>query len=104
MDSDFPGVRENANLFSQQDFMSWASGMLLKDAIKAGGLTSSDTPTPAEVVKGLLSLKGDTVDGLTPPLTFVAGQPHNINCWFTARVRNGVPSLVNKGQKSCESS
>ncbi len=103
IDKYYPGVRENATLYSQQDFMSWASGMLLVDAIKAGGLTSSGSPTAAEVVKGLESLHGDTVDGLTPPLTFEAGQPHNVDCWFTARVQGGTPSLVNNSAVSCQS-
>lgn len=103
IDKYYPGVRTNATLYSQQDFMSWASGMLLEDAVKAGGLSSTVTPTAAEVIKGLESLHGDTVGGLTPPLTFTAGTPHNVNCWFTARVQNGVPSLTNNGNVSCES-
>jgi hypothetical protein len=56
------------------------------------------------VVNGLLALKDDTLQGLTVPLNFIKDQPHNINCWFTTRVQNGVPSLVNNGQKSCETS
>jgi branched-chain amino acid transport system substrate-binding protein len=45
-------------------------------AVKAGGLTPSTTPSPGEIVTGLQSLKGDTLDGWSPPLTFAAGQPH----------------------------
>jgi branched-chain amino acid transport system substrate-binding protein len=100
----YPGLQENAQLYNETDFMAWISGMLLQDAVKAGGLTPSATPTAAEVVQGLLALKDDTLQGLTVPLNFTAGQPHNINCWFTTRVQNGVPSLVNNGQKSCETS
>jgi branched-chain amino acid transport system substrate-binding protein len=96
-----PGLQGNANLYNETDFMAWTSGVLLAHAIKAGGLTATATPTAAEVVQGLLALKGDTLDGLTVPLTFTAGQPHNISCWFTARVQNGVPSLVNNGQTTC---
>lgn len=103
MDKKYAGVWENPTLFSQQDFMSWASGMLLVDAIKAGGLTQGGTATAAEVTKGLDSLHGDTVGGLTPPLTFTAGKPHTVDCWFTARVQNGTPSLVDNGKLSCES-
>jgi branched-chain amino acid transport system substrate-binding protein len=97
----YPGLQENAALYNETDFMAWISGMLLEDAVKAGGLTPSATPTAAEVTQGLLSLKGDTLQGLTVPLTFTAGQPHNISCWFTTRVQNGVPALVNNGQVSC---
>ena len=102
IDKYFPGVRENANVYNETDFEAWTSGSLVEDALKAGGLTPSGTPTAAQVMQGLNSLKGDTVQGLTVPLTFTAGQPHNINCWYTTRVQNGVPSLVNNGQVSCE--
>ena len=102
IDKYFPGVRQNSTLYSQQDFMAWASGVLLADAVKAGGLGPSDPPSPAEVIKGLESLHGDTLGGLAPPLTFTAGQPHNINCWFTARVQGAQPALVNNGQVTCQ--
>ncbi len=101
IDKYYPGVRENANLYSETDFMAWISGALLADAIKAGGLTAGATPTAAEVTQGLDSLKSDNLQGLTVPLTFTAGQPHNISCWFTTRVQNGTPSLVNNGQVTC---
>lgn len=97
----YPGLQENTNLYNETDFMAWTSGMLLEDAVKAGGLTATATPSPAEITQGLYALKGDTLQGLTVPLTFTPGQPHNINCWFTTRVQNGVPALVNNGQVSC---
>ncbi len=101
IDKYYPGVRENVNLYSETDFMAWISGALLADAVKAGGLTAGAIPTAAEVTQGLNSLKGDNLQGLTVPLTFTAGQPHNISCWFTTRVQNGTPSLVNNGQTTC---
>jgi branched-chain amino acid transport system substrate-binding protein len=97
----FPGLQANTNLYGEADFMAWTSGVLLEHALKAGGLTSSNDATPAMIVQGLNSLKADNLDGLTVPLTFTAGQPHNINCWFTTRVQNGVPRLVNNGKISC---
>jgi branched-chain amino acid transport system substrate-binding protein len=103
MDKYFPGVRENTNLFVHDAFTVWISGKLLEDAVKAGGLTASGTPSAAEVITGLNSLKSDTVGGLTSPLTFTAGQPHTVDCWFTARVQNGGTATVeNGGQPTCE--
>jgi hypothetical protein len=87
LDKYYPGLRTNANIFSALAAYSWPSGLLLEDAVKAGGLTASDTPSAAEVVKGLESLKGDTLNGWVPPLTFAAGQPHPVDCWFTGRDR-----------------
>jgi branched-chain amino acid transport system substrate-binding protein len=102
MDKYYPGVRENKDLFVHDAFTLWASGRLLADAIKAGGLTAGATPTAAEVVSGLQSLKGDTLGGLTSPLTFAAGKAHTVDCWFTARIQNGVPTVENNAQPTCE--
>ncbi len=104
VDKYYPGLRNNANEWSELAALEWPSGLLLGDAVKAGGLGTSDTPSAAEVVKGLESLKGDTLDGWAPPLTFTAGQPHPVDCWFTARLQGGVPSLTNDGKVTCESS
>jgi branched-chain amino acid transport system substrate-binding protein len=98
----YPGLVNKPILWSGDTSSEvWASGLLLMDAVKAGGLGPSDTPSAAEIVKGLQSLKGDTLQGLAPPLTFVAGQPNPVHCWFTFRVQNGVPSMVNGGQVTC---
>ena len=102
MDKYYPGVRENNNLFVEDAFTLWTSGVLLVDAVKAGGLTASATPTAAEVTTGLAALKGDTLDGMAPPLTFTPGKPHTVDCWFTARVQGGVTSVQDNGQVTCE--
>ena len=101
LDKYYPGIRKSAN-WAESDVLGWPSGLVLADAVKAGGLQSSDTPTPAEIVKGLTSLKGDTLDGWSPPLTFTAGQPHPVNCWFTAKMVHGVPTLENNGRVTCQ--
>jgi branched-chain amino acid transport system substrate-binding protein len=101
VDKYFPGLRTNENSWSQIAAEGWASGLLLSDAVKASGLGPTGTPSPAEITKGLNSLKGDTLDGMAPPLTFKAGKDHPVDCWFTARVENGVPTLVNGGKTTC---
>jgi branched-chain amino acid transport system substrate-binding protein len=103
VDKYYPGLAESTTQWFENSVTTWASGMLLADAIKAGGLTGGDTPSAAEVVKGLESLKGDTLEGLSPPLTFAAGQPHVVNCWFMTRALNGTPTLLNNGAPTCES-
>jgi branched-chain amino acid transport system substrate-binding protein len=103
VDKYYPGLRQNASSWTEANEIAWASGMLLEDAVKAGGLGASDTPSATEVVNGLDSLKGDTLGGISPPLTFVANQPHKIDCWFTFHVANGVGSMANNGQTTCES-
>ncbi len=103
LDKYYPGLRENQNTFSELAAQAWVSGLLLEDAVKASGLSATGTPTAQEITKGLTSLHGDTLDGWSPPLTFTAGQPHHVDCWFTAKVKNGVPSLANDGKTTCVS-
>jgi branched-chain amino acid transport system substrate-binding protein len=99
----YPGLQKNPAIWSGTSPLSWPSGILLEDAVKAGGLGPNDTPSAAEIVKGLQSLKGDTLEGWSPPLTFAAGKPHPVDCWFTGRLNNGVPELVNGGKQTCSS-
>ncbi|MBO0729691.1 MAG: ABC transporter substrate-binding protein, partial [Acidimicrobiaceae bacterium] len=103
VDKYYPHLRSNPLLWQEGAAQAWPSGLLLEDAIKAGGLTSGGTPSAAEIVKGLHSLHGDTLGGWAPPLTFKAGQPNPIDCYFVGRVQKGTPSVVNNGQVSCPS-
>jgi branched-chain amino acid transport system substrate-binding protein len=104
VDKYYPGLRQNPTLWQDNASEAWPSGLLLEDAVKAGGLGPTDTPSAAAIIKGLESLKGDTLDGWAPPLTFSPGQPHPVDCWFTGRLQNGVPELLNNGQTTCENS
>lgn len=101
VDKYYPGLRSESTAWNELAAMAWPSGLLLEDAVKAGGLKTGGTPTPAEIVQGLESLHGDTLDGWSPPLTFPAGQPHPISCWYTGKVVDGVASLVGNGSLTC---
>lgn len=102
VDKSFPGIRNNPNTWTGQASQAWASGILLSDAVKAGRLGPSATPSAAEITQGLYSLKGDTLQGMSPPLTFHPGKNNGVPCWFTAKVINGVPSLANAGSTTCQ--
>ncbi len=97
----FPGLQSTAGYsgFAEQ---GWAGGLLLEAAVKGGGLTASGTPSSAEIIQGLNTMSGNTLGGITAPLTFRAGQAHPIDCWFTAKEQNGATSIVNNGQLTCE--
>ncbi len=103
LDKYYPGLRNNTTAFSEYAAQAWTAGVLIEHAVKASNLSASDTPTPAGIKTGLDSLKADTLDGWSPPLTFVAGQPHKVDCWFVARLQNGTPALVDSGKLSCQS-
>jgi branched-chain amino acid transport system substrate-binding protein len=66
--------------------ITWASGELLrKVAAGMGAQPSSDV-----IFDGLWALRGETVGGLTPPLTFAAHQPTPpITCYFLMRINGG---------------
>jgi branched-chain amino acid transport system substrate-binding protein len=102
VDKYYPGLRQNQNAWTQIAAEAWASGILLSDAVTASHIGTSGTPGPAQITKGLESLKNDTLQGMAPPLNFKAGKDHSIDCWFTARVVNGTPTVVNGGHVSCE--
>ena len=69
---------------------------------QGGGLgANGSAPTSAQLIKGLESLHGDTLDGTAPPLTFTAGQPHPVHCWFEALMKNGKSSLPIGTQTRC---
>ena len=97
----YPGLNKNSELYLEEDSQVWDGGLLLAAAVKASGLTATQTPSPAEILKGLNSLKDNTLEGQAPPLTFKAGHGHVIDCWYTARVINGVPKVENGGKYSC---
>lgn len=73
----------------------WASGKLFQAAVQASGSTDI---TPASLKKGLYALKGETLGGLTMPLTFTPGKPAPGNCYFTYQIQNGnyaAPNGIN---------
>ncbi len=105
LDKYYPGVRTNATTWTEYESEAWPSGLLLEDAAKAGNVGANGTaPTAAQLITGLESLKGDTLDGWAPPLTFAAGQPHPVHCWFTANAKNGQFGLPLGTKTTCENS
>jgi branched-chain amino acid transport system substrate-binding protein len=98
----YPGLESDIN-YTMAGANAWQSGLLLEAAAKAGGLTASATPTSAELITGLTSLKGETLDGTAPGLTYAAGKANPVDCWFTYQLKNGVFSLPNGTKQTCAS-
>ncbi|HZO35798.1 MAG TPA: ABC transporter substrate-binding protein [Solirubrobacteraceae bacterium] len=48
------------------------------------------TSTSADVKRGLYALKGETVGGLTGPLTYTRGQPTMVACSFVSTYKDGT--------------
>jgi branched-chain amino acid transport system substrate-binding protein len=70
--------------FTENDAEAWASGQVFAAAAKAGG-GSLDA---ASVLKGLYSLRGTTLGGLTPPLSYSKGKPTTLPCIYVVSVHD----------------
>ncbi len=81
-----PGTLKNVN-YNELAAEGWMSGKLFQAAVAAADV--SGALTTAELIKGLDSLKGNTLDGLAPPLTYTAGKPHPVDCWYYAVLKDG---------------
>jgi branched-chain amino acid transport system substrate-binding protein len=85
-----PSALANPAGFGEGAVQSWISGKLFEAAAKAGNLGASGAePTSAALIQGLHALKGETLDGLAPPLTFVADKPNPVHCWYLATIKDG---------------
>jgi branched-chain amino acid transport system substrate-binding protein len=79
--------------------ISWASGQLLSRALEHLG---SLPPTSDAILQGLWSLRGDTLGGLVPPLTFSAHAAAPINpCYFVVAIRGGRWTAPSGAQTQC---
>jgi len=76
----------------------WVAMELFAAAVKAGG----SGPVTADSIKnGLYTMKGETLGGIAPPLTFVKGQPNLQNCYFVLGISNGAFTAPNGLKTSC---
>lgn len=102
IDKYYPGLRNEATEYTQLAAAAWPAGLELAAAVKASGVGASGTVTAADVTRGLDTFKGNTLGGATPPLTFTAGQPHPVDCWFLGRDQGGSWKLLDNAQVTCK--
>jgi len=57
--------------------VAWSAGVAFAKAITNANVGSSATATNTDVVKGLSMFQGETLGGLTPPITYSDGQTPN---------------------------
>jgi len=75
--------------FNELALQAWVTGLLIQAAGRAGHLGVNGPPTATQLYKGLYALKGTTLGGMAPPLTFKPHQPNPINCWYWMKVSHG---------------
>jgi branched-chain amino acid transport system substrate-binding protein len=94
-------VLTNSN-YNELAAEAWMSGKEIQAAVAADHV--SGAPTSAEITKGLNSFKGQTLDGLAPALTYTAGKPHPVDCWYYALLKDGKYSTPQGLKTFCASS
>jgi branched-chain amino acid transport system substrate-binding protein len=94
-------VLTNSN-YNELAAEAWMSGKEIQAAVTAAKV--SGAPTSAEIVKGLDSFHDQTLDGLAPNLTYTAGKPHPVDCWYYALLKNGKYSTPYGLKTFCASS
>ena len=78
--------------------MAWASGqMVAKVAAHIGA-----QPTSQDLLNGLWAIHNETLDGLTPPLTYLKNQPAPpVNCYFFIEMKGGKWSAPSGDTYTC---
>ena len=81
--------------------MGWTAGKLMEKA----AANMPEPPTSEAVLRGLWSLKSETLGGLTSPLTFLENQPPaRLPCWFNLATGNGSWVSPDGFQRHCRPS
>jgi branched-chain amino acid transport system substrate-binding protein len=83
-----PGILSSPN-YGEGVTQLWVSGLLLQAAAAKSGVSRGAQLTSAKLKHGLYALKGDTLGGMAPPLTFHKGVGNPVDCWFWIRTQNG---------------
>jgi branched-chain amino acid transport system substrate-binding protein len=78
----------------------WTGLQMFAAAAKTGVATGA-TPTVQDIYTGLYAMNGNTLDGLTGPLSFVKGKPHPSDCSFIFKIDHGTYSLPDGSSPVC---
>jgi branched-chain amino acid transport system substrate-binding protein len=99
LDKYYPGATADTLTWSEFAAQAWTGALLIAQAVKNAGVTSSTAVSSATITDGLNKVSGETLGGFSPPLTFT-GAKHSVDCWYTGRVQSG--KAVQVGGLSCE--
>ncbi|MHB8736942.1 MAG: ABC transporter substrate-binding protein, partial [Terriglobales bacterium] len=94
-DPSLPG----SSAFTYDALYPWIAGKLFEAAAKAGNLTPNSTPT--EVKQALYKVKGDTLGGLSAPITVTPAKPVFSPCYYGVTIKNGAYADLNGGNPTC---
>jgi branched-chain amino acid transport system substrate-binding protein len=87
----FQQVLAKAGLSTQQDGPALAAAFVSDQLFATAARAVHGTLTSAALIKSLETMKGQTLGGLAPPLTFTPGATtRSTSCYFVAQVKNGA--------------
>ena len=86
MEKYVPDLGSDAVPNAPSSLNSWVAGKLFEAAVKASG---SKDITSQTLFDGLYALKGETLGGLAPPLTYTQGQPTLFNVYYPYQLEDG---------------
>jgi branched-chain amino acid transport system substrate-binding protein len=93
-----PSIGTAAESLTPEVANEWVSGKLFQAAVAASG---SQQATSASVKKGLYALRGETLGGLSAPLTFTPGKPALDNCYYEYTIASGKFSELHGMTPQC---
>jgi branched-chain amino acid transport system substrate-binding protein len=82
-----PQILKSQN-YGEEAVAMYVSGLLFGKALAVGTQGKSGPVTTSEIYKGLYSIHHDTLGGMAPPLTFTAGKPSPVDCWYWIGIHN----------------
>lgn len=82
-----PGLL-GSSTFNELAVEGYAAGLLLGAAIEGAKVPATQTVSSADILRGLYTIHNNTLGGISPPLTFVPGKAHTVDCWFWMRTKN----------------
>ena len=100
LDKFAPGIRDRAE-FNASNSSLWAAAEVFKLAAERAEIRPD--ATAEDVLKGLYTFEDETLDGLTPPLTFTEGEavPPLVACWYVTHIENGEWVATNGAEANC---
>ncbi|MFI5045668.1 MAG: ABC transporter substrate-binding protein [Acidimicrobiia bacterium] len=92
---------DNADTPSELVVTMWAGGVLLEKLLPQISSDASKPITRQQFYDGMYTLKNETLNGLSSPITYVKGSNNTLSCWFTAHFKGGKYAVDNGGKYTC---
>ena len=79
----------------------WTGLVAIQKALAS--VSAGATVTAQDVATGLESFKDETLDGMAPPLNYVAGKANPVDCWYLVVLKDGQYSTPYGTDSTCVS-